>query len=79
MKKSRGYALLDALLGLFCLLALVALVRGLYQVRSVFDYDTQCEEMRNLWENSAYTKIYVPKPLKAEEEDSEPVLPSLNS
>lgn len=80
MKRSRGYALLDALLGLFCVVALTVVVRGLYQVRKSFVYDPQCEEMRNLWENTAYTEIFIPKQRKTEEEpEPEPDLPSLNS
>ena len=79
MRKSRGYALIDAMIGLFAMICLVSLVLGLYKVRSAFVYDLKLDEMRNLWENSAYTKIYIPRERKTEEEPQEPVLPSLNS
>ena len=75
MKKTEGYVLIDSILGLFCLMALVSVVHGLYSVRSAFDYDPRCPEMRELWENGAYTKIYVPQKITQQEEPAEPALP----
>ena len=60
MKKNKGFVLLDTLIGIYIIMAAVALVFMMSMARNRFQYDFGEQEMDDIWNDPDKDRIFMP-------------------
>ncbi len=59
-KSKEGTVLIEALLGLAIMMLIVEIVMGMSVLRSMHVFDSDCQQMEEIWTNEEYLEVYTP-------------------